>query len=458
MEDKTTEWLLTLLSYRKEQIPILNTIFIRDDKACKYIFNDVRETIKEKTSKPIAAIIQSLLSTQLSYSSILCCFIKNSHRKFFNKHDLKTIVSKKMPKLDQIQLCYTIQGIQSCPTYVFCLYFNQNKYTSKLFSKQNNQLDKIKNSFTHNYAKEIAYVILKAVESEENKRVLKLEIEFVKDSNGKLYLHQINECKIIKMNKLQNSNFNSLDDLNYFISQFHEKKTKKFYESPGFPVNADKVRHYSRISIDSIPSEDEENQEANKIILRPNSRNSMSSRSSIDRLSRRTSSIKQESMIPGRLMRKSAVFVGTLKERKYIHDEDTIEDSWDYGHFNVHFLEVISRQMIRENNPKRSNSPGLEEIKQQMRLINEKLSLAPICGKTFDYNYKGFPLIKVSSDPMFLNTEATSTRVSMQRSPSLFGKLQPITMKRFSYKEIPKKLTRGVLSQKRVSNIYKTFE
>ena len=461
MEDKTTEWLFTLLAYRNEQIPILDTIFIRDGKACKHVYSDIREVIMGKPVKPVAAIIQSLLSMHTTPSSIVCCFINSNNRKFFNKHELKGIIPKKIPVLNQIQLCFAIQGLQISPTYIFNLYLAQAKYKSKLFSKQNNQLNKIKNSFAHNYAKEVAYVILKAIELEENKTVLKLELEFVKDPNGKFYLHQVNQCIVIRKKKLQNSTFNSLEDLNYFMSQFHEKKTKNFFEGPKCPVISDKKINYSRISIESLVSEeDDENIEKTKNELRSISRNSVSSRSSFDESSRKASVLKPESgTFSGRGLRKSEFFIAMAKEKNSKQIDDDIEDSLDCSRPNAQFLEIISRQMIRGNKTSRPISPEFDEIKKQMRILNEKLSLTPSNGKTFDYNIKGFPMIKVSPDPLCLNTEATSTRmsihkfpvlsrrVSMYKSPSLIEKLKPVELRNIKFKEIPKRLTRGVLSK-----------
>jgi hypothetical protein len=95
--------------------------------------------------------------------------------------------------------------------------------------------------------------------------------------------------------------------------------------------------------------------------------------------------------------RKSAGHLATTKARSIRRSEDDeIEDSWDYGSGNVHFLELLSREMLKESKPVRSFSPENEEIKQNIRSLHEKLSLSPRNAKVFAFGQALLPIIKIS--------------------------------------------------------------
>ena len=465
MEDKSTEWILTLLAFRTEQISVLDTIIIRNGKAFRHIFNDIRETIIESSTKPLAASIQSLLNTQVNLSTIMCCLIHGSHRKFFSKRELKALAAKKLPKIDQIQICNHIQGIQISPTYILQVYLSKDKYTSTLLSKENDESQRIKNTFNHSYAKEVASVIINAIESEENKRVLKMVLEFVKDFCGKLYLHQVNLCKVFPICRLQETSFNSLEDINYFINQYRGLRYKNLGTNLVSAMNPEKVLNFSKISIDSLDSENEkEDDEELEKIKSKNKRKSSSrisangSKSRSERSTRRASSIKIESpACSRRSSRNSAVGIGTMKQRG-MKDDEQLEDSWEYGNCNVHFLEMISRQMIREENFNRPISPESEELKQRIRVVYEKMSLTPSLPKVYNFASPGIPIIRVSSDPVFFSPTPLSTRSNLNRESLSFGHLKFVTNRGSAVKTLPSLITKGVLAGRKDDRIYKSIE
>ena len=469
MEDKTTEWILTLLAFKAEQISVLDTIIIRDEKACRHIFNDIRETIIETSTKPLTASIQSLLNIQVNLSTVMCCLIRGSHRKFFTKREIKSLAAKKLPKIDQIQICNHIQGIQISPTYILQVYLTKDKYKSTLLSKENGEIQRIKNTFNHIYAKDVATVIIKAIESEENKRVLKMELEFVKDFYGKLYLHQVNICKVFPISRLQDVSFNSLEDINYFISQYRGLKYKSLgtYSMPS--INPEKVLNFSKISIDSLDSEsevqDEDDEELEKSQSKHKTNSKSKSNSGIsvegsrkrgERITKRASSIKLESPVfSRRSSRKSGIGIGTMKQRS-IKDDEELEDSWEYGDCNVHFLEMVSRQMIREENFNRPISPESEELKQRIRVVYEKMSLTPNLAKVYNFSSPGIPVIRVTSDPSFVTRNSLSTRSDLNRESLSFGHSRLVTSKCSAVKALPSIITKGVLATRRNDRIYTT--
>jgi hypothetical protein len=445
MEDKSTEWVIMLLACVGEQVPILNTVILRDGRAVKYIYNDARGIVQQKPSKSVVALITSLVTTNVMSSSIMCCLIKDSKKSFIKKKDLKTVLNSKLQSLNQIQLCYNIHGLEQSPSYIISVYFCSNKYKSEFYSKTKNNKEVIKNTFTNYYAKEIASSIIKAIDLTEKKKVLKLEIEFLKDTYGKIYLHQVNQCKIISHSKLSDYNFASLVDLNSFITLFKRKKSKTLYESP-LKV-PEKVANISKISIESL--ENEENQGL-KIDTRSNSRISLtSSRSSIDPHSQRASSIVFEPEVIKTPLRKSGKFIGTLKARMKSSNDDDVEDSWDYGNGNVQFLEMLSRQLIKENNFKRPISPATEELKQQIRMLNEKLSLSP-SNKVFDYPAAGLPSIKISADSNSRTSFINLPKIPFQSSTPLAGSFKFVkNLSMAGMFKPPKKYKKLILSNKK---------
>lgn len=450
MEEKSTEWVFALLAYRGEQISVIDTILVREQKASQHIFNDIRETIIEGTTKPLATSIQSLLNLQVHPSTIMCCLIRKTYRKFLTKRELKAISAKKFPKIDQLQICHHILGIQTTPTYLLQLFYFNNKYKSILLSKEHGQLLRIKNIFTHSYLNEVASVIVKAIDSQENKQVLKMELEFIKDNCNKMYLHQVNSCIVLPKAKIQDIVIESLKDLDYFIQKFKAVKHKNIYLSPLYP--SEKQMNTSKISIESFDSDNEEDIEnKSEQIIQNGSRLSVNSLcSSSSRSTRRASSIKLDSdSFSRRSTRKSNLFIGTMVHNNHIFDTKDRDDSADYGNCNIHFLEMISRQMIKEANFNRPISPGPDELKQQIRMVYEKMSLTPSHSKVFNYN-SSFPMIKVSPDPAFSHNVRNS---EIGLLPNLRKK--SISQKILNLKPIRKELAKGVLSRRKLDQMSK---
>ena len=168
----------------------------------------------------------------------------------------------------------------------------------------------------------------------------------------------------------------------------------------------------------------------------------------LERTGKRASSIKLAINFTRKSMRKSVGILGTTKARSSkATEDDDIDDSWDYGNGNVHFLELISRQMIKENSHDRPISPANDELKQQIRMLNEKMSLTPNAGKVFEFRSSKLPIIKISPAGDLLQLPKSHGKSDCGQLPDINFMKTPLK-KSSSIKELKPELTRSVLSSK----------
>ena len=185
MEEKKFPWILRLLSVNKPCIPILDTFALNKENIIAIFANDANSNIAQipfkhfgfsKTFECIKHLLKSKLSLQLN-SAKHVFFLHKGFRKEITTKKLKDYESKKIsiPTVSYIQ-----SSGQSIDKFIiYSVNYDRNGYKSSIIPTNSSVriLDQ---------AKEISKVIISLTELSENKKVIKLQLELLKDKSQKL--------------------------------------------------------------------------------------------------------------------------------------------------------------------------------------------------------------------------------------------------------------------------------
>ena len=414
MEEKSSPWVFTLLSTRKEVIPIVDTIVFHEGKPYKYLSNKLNSEIHETSAKPLQSIFSQLSSLDCPASKVICCFFYNSSCKYIKKGEIRSTVSKHSNTLEQIQIFNTKKSLNLSSGIILDILYLKNRYKSQVYLKTSG-LEKLENPFLKSAVNELGSIIVKAIESEQTSQLLKLNLEFLTDSNENLYLHKVNSCTLVSSFWAKEVCGKSPQDLTTYLKSCKKVRTKCLFErDPEISFTKD----ISVISIDS--SEKEEKEEKDDGLLKvPDLGYTKSSKTSPleHRNTRRTLSncFKGSETLKSK---RKATFVprAELNIKLLSHNDLELDDSWDYGTVDVNFLEMISRRAIRNSDILRPISPSYEEIKQKMRQINEKFSLTPCSALSLNLRSDS---IRFAGDELRKSIESRNEKISALGSPCL---------------------------------------
>ena len=193
MEEKKFPWLLRLLSTNSSCVHMLETYVLHKEKIISNFINETNYILSHRTSKNTSF---SLLSPLLEYlysqsTGASTCpikhifFIYKSNRKEISQSLLKSYITKKKsaPPTSYIQI--TRSSLKSMIKWE--VEYTKTGYKSSI-SPSSTPI-----SFLEQ-AKEISKEIISLVELHENKKILKLTLDFFIDSNFKLVLSYLPLC------------------------------------------------------------------------------------------------------------------------------------------------------------------------------------------------------------------------------------------------------------------------
>ena len=375
MEEKSSSWLFTLLSTRKEIVPIIETIVFREGKTYKHLSNNFESEIQEDVAKPLQLIFSQLSSLDCPPSKVICCFFYNSSCKYIKKGEIRSTVSKNSRFLDQIQIFDTKKSLKLSSSIILDILYIKNRYKSQVFLKTSGYR-KLENTFLKSSAKEIGSIIVKAIEIEQTSQILKLTLEFLTDSLDNLYLHKVNNCTLIPSSWSKSLSDKSSKDLAILLKSGKKIRTNELFQRD---PEVSFQKEISVISIDSCEKEEVEEKDDGLLKVPGFLSTKSSKRATIgQRTKRRSISNSVQATQIFRSQRKNTFLDRVGSNINNFGDIDAeLDDSWDYGTINVNFLELISRRAIKNSDLIRPVTPTYEEIKQKIRQINEKLSLNP---------------------------------------------------------------------------------
>ena len=210
MEEKKFPWILRLLSVNKPCIPILDTFALNKENIIAIFANDANSNIAQipfkhfgfsKAFECIKHLLKSKLSLQLN-SAKHVFFLHKGFRKEITTKKLKDYESKKIsiPTVSYIQ-----SSGQSIDKFIiYSVNYDRNGYKSSIIPTNSSVriLDQ---------AKEISKVIISLTELSENKKVIKLQLELLKDKSQKLWLGNVLLCQILQKDKILS--FRNLSDV-----------------------------------------------------------------------------------------------------------------------------------------------------------------------------------------------------------------------------------------------------
>ena len=438
MEEKSNSWVFTLLSSRKEQIPILDTIIFLEGHPYKTLTNKYTTEIHENKSKPLETLLSTFSSLDCLPSKMILCLIQKNSCKYIKKGEIRSLPRETFNITDQVQLLYTKKNLKYCSSIICDISYIDQGYKIDILVKKKSELTKLNDPLVKNNAKEICGRIIRAIKFEESGQLLKLNIEFLKDSQNNLYLHQASNCTLALSFSSKHSSISSKEQLNEFLACGKKVRTKSLFESnPELEVNSEDFE----INIESVDDK--------QVLKLPEPQNFLRPSKDV-RLKRRTLSNRVKSTEFIRSDRKSTVmFGGGNRKPDLIESEEKLEDSWDYGSLDVNFLEMISRQVIRGGNLARPISPTYEEIKSKMRQINEKYSLTP-CEIRKPELKSDFFKIKVNGEDLRKNIFSRNEKVSPFGLPLLSKKQKSVSS---SYGSLLKSNKNSIVQRKSLNNL-----
>ena len=332
MEEKSSSWLFTLLSARKEILPIIDTVIFRDGRTYKHLSNTFDSEIQEDIAKPLQLLFSQLSSFDCPPSKVICCFFSNNSCKYIKKGEIRSQVTKNSRFLDQIQIFDIKKSLKLSSSIILDILHIKNRYKSQVFLKTSGYT-KLENTFLKSSVKELGSIIVKAIEIEQTSKILKLTLEFLTDSLDNLYLHKVNNCTLIPSSWSKSLGSKSSKDLATLLKSSKKIRTNELFErDPEISFQ----KEISVISIDSCKKEEgEEGEEKDDGLLKvPDFVPTQSSKRIFmgQRTKRRSisNSVKGAKILRGN--RKNTLIHRGEQNLNNVGDIDAeLDDSWDYG-------------------------------------------------------------------------------------------------------------------------------
>jgi len=438
MEEKSNSWVLTLLSSRKEQIPIVDTIIFLEGRPYKTLSNKSTTEIHETQSKPLETLLSTFSSLDCLPSKTILCLFQKSLCNYIKKGEVRLLSRETFNNTDQVQLLYTKKNLKHSSSLICDISYINHRYKIEISAKNKSGLTKLNNPPVKSKAKEICAKIIRAIKFEESGQLLKVKIEFFMDSQNNLYLHQATNCILALSFSSKHNSLCSKEEFNDFLSSGKKVRTKSLFERN---PELQELEGDFEISFDSIDDE--------QVLKLPEPQNNL--RPSKDaRLKRRTLNSHVKSFEFIRTDRKATIMPGvTNRKPDLIESEDKFEDSWDYGSMDVNFLEMISRQAIRGGNLPRPISPTYDEIKSKMKQINEKYSFAPYDKRKTETKSDLFK-IRVNGEDLRKSILNNIEKTSPFGLPLLSKKPKSVSN---SYGDLLKSCKNGTVQRKSLNNL-----
>lgn len=414
MEEKFGNWVFTLLLSRNKTIPILDTIIFREGCPYKTLTNSNTNSIQETPSKPLSTLLSTFSTLNCPPSKVIFCIIHKSSCKYIKKREIRLMPKDSFQNIDQIQLLHSKNNLKMNTSIICKVKFTDQRYKSKVFIKNKSGLDKLSKSSIKDNAKDISGRIIRAIVHEKPNQVNKLHIELLVDSENNLFLHRIIKCLLGFNAGSKHNSITSTEQLKEFVYKEKKNRAKSLFEAKS---ELDVKRENIRKSFDSLKSKN--------VLTVPEPFNSgfgLRNNSKELRLKRRTLNSRIGSYDFVRSDRKATFMIGeTFRKSCLTENDEKLDDSWDYGSLDVDFLEMISRQAIRDGNLARPISPTYEEIKMKMRQINEKYSLTPSLTGKSEFRSDLYK-IKINGKEIRKSIKIDNDKLTALKLPCLSGK------------------------------------
>ena len=222
MEEVNFYWVLQALSQQECIIPILDTIFFKDDRVlAHFVMSDRILTKQVPTDSVLFSSTLNLLITQNSLrskirkaSDIICYAITKNERLLLTLSDLKDLQKSvsltNRPRILQIS---KPQFFNKHQILLYKLVSSSEGYVSSLYSKHYKTLTACNSRDFYDKAKDIGKLLLMYIEQAKGSKVLTLSIELISDNDFQLWLAGITECKIIDIGEANLYHISSAKDL-----------------------------------------------------------------------------------------------------------------------------------------------------------------------------------------------------------------------------------------------------
>jgi hypothetical protein len=212
------------LGTSKVQIPIIETALVQNEMIESILFTDDFGFVKKRSiPKPIS--LNSYFSRLLEENdwknrlhseknNKICWFFKKSHRTLILDTRIKEILTKPryLLNIDFIQKYIEPLSMIDKPLTLKLVYLN-NQYVADIFFGQS----KVNDPITLNLIFDISIILIHAFESSFIKRVVHIEVEFIKESASRVLLSNVNKCVLIEAKYTLGYSLHKNEDLETLI-------------------------------------------------------------------------------------------------------------------------------------------------------------------------------------------------------------------------------------------------
>ncbi|CAG9323501.1 unnamed protein product [Blepharisma stoltei] len=414
MEQKSHKWIFKVLAKNNAHIFLLDTFFLKTGTLELLIYTDNDGYVRQKLPRDLQ--YRNLGDLLISLKKEFKAFQKVSN---IGKYACIIVGRNLKVKLDlsglkeyrnRVQTFPLLQYLQKIKPhnrsdegwYTLTLTYTEKTYKSEFLWKEIDKEIPSTQRLVFEMAKNIATVIISVVEKEEGdrKRVVKLEMNLTLDDLGVLWLMSCNCTLNLKEEMMGNETIGNENMQIFDIRSRNRKKT--LYKDRNEDSDKPKIiRSDSPIRIKSpnnsnngpTPRPSEEGPPSHPPLNRTVSiaahrlsfnQEQKSINGGMSPEHRRANRSKTTQFAPFSFHAFNYKFfrdadpcknsnASLTEESSMEEDEDSLSD----GSINVHFLEILGRERCkikcRVGNPLRNPTPGVEELKQEMRHIRERI-------------------------------------------------------------------------------------
>ncbi|CAG9322597.1 unnamed protein product [Blepharisma stoltei] len=223
METRGYKWLLKALAWKKTQLKVLETYLVRQGIVEAKIYTDSLGRVKSKKNiasghLTISDAMNDFLSqhTQLIRTSgeTLAIVYHRNGRLFLSRQSVMDFIQKPngTPSVFAVQKMEPHLDDQY-GIYSLRIFYLNHQYDTEFTIIKEKSRKKVKDKVSFQQIKDIGIVILRTIEEIERKRLLSLDLEFIKDENGNFWLAFCSDCKVIDPEICLTKDFSSLKDI-----------------------------------------------------------------------------------------------------------------------------------------------------------------------------------------------------------------------------------------------------
>lgn len=208
MEDKGFLWLCRVLSSARSRTQVLETVFFRAGTVDSWVITDTTGCVKRKNggeeedvttyAGALTYFLARLRLQRGAPSSVPLCFtFWKGLRNVLDSVQAEDFLTKRDSSALRCAFIQEYKEPRGKRTYVYRTKYAQGTgYTSELTQNMPGMQEKVTNSRIRHKVRDVQQVILAAIERVKTKRVLELELEFLQDQEGTLWLMGCLKCRI----------------------------------------------------------------------------------------------------------------------------------------------------------------------------------------------------------------------------------------------------------------------